>query len=327
MDTLKGADRIKCVDLRNTLGISAATMHNDIKKLGFSGSGRVITGGQARKILEKRGYRYPEEAFVISFLICKGGTAKSSSAFFVGQRLASYGAKVLLVDSDPQGNLTAAFKLDQYGISLTPESPVLADVLDKKISVCISDAIISVTENLFLLPSTPVNSKTDSVIRQNYKNPAIPLKKSLDIVKNNFDYIIIDCAPALNITNTAAIGASKLVILPVDPCLFSENGLQQTLDEISDIRDECQIKNDILTRIFLTKYDERQILSVTFLAELMNSRPNMMFKSLVRTSSDIRNVISTGTDLFTLTKSRARKDYDDLSREIMGLDSFLQKKQ
>ena len=107
---IRGNDQIKVVDLRNILKISSGTMSKLMKKKGYSG--RVVNGAQARDILTSRGVSCQAKQKVISFLICKGGTAKTTSAKFISERVAAYGNKVLLIDADPQGNLTKAFNLE-----------------------------------------------------------------------------------------------------------------------------------------------------------------------------------------------------------------------
>jgi chromosome partitioning protein len=313
---LRGKDLIKVVDLRNVLGLSPSGMSKIMKSKGFQG--RKIEGAQARDILESRGFKYPISTKVISFMICKGGTAKTTSTRFVAQRLAAYGNKVLVIDTDPQGNLTKSFKLEEYGLKLTPNDPVLVDILDKNTNVDIQDTIIPLTTNIDLLPSTPINSRCDNVIRDTYKNPASPLRRILKSV-TGYDYILIDCGPSLSITNTAVIGASDVLIMPIDPDEFSLIGVGQTLDEVEDIKNECHIEQEISIKLFLTKYDDREYLSNEMLIKIREMFPNQIFNTHVRKSADLKNCIYEDVDLFDINRSRAKDDYDELTREIMEI--------
>ncbi len=319
MDPIRGLDSIKVVDLRHALGISPAAMTTIMKKKGFAG--RSLNADQARSIMESRGITYPsQKPIIITFIVSKGGTAKTTSTRFLGIRLAAYGCKVLLVDMDPQGNLTKSFKLDKYGLKLTPEDPVIADILErnKNPDLQARDAIIQLTPCLHLLPSTPINSRCDNVIRDNYKNPGTPLRPILTSL-TEYDYILNDCGPSLSITNTSAIGAADRIILPVDPDDFSMMGIEDTLKEIKQIRKECNLHHDVDIRIFLTKYDEREYLSVKLLADVKGKYTEHALRTHIRRSSDLKNTIHDDTDLYNLPKSRAKEDYDELAREIMGI--------
>lgn len=336
---IRGEDVIKCADLRKTLNISSSLMSNIMKKHHLKG--RTINGAQARQILLDRGYQFSREAKVAAYWISKGGTAKSTSCRFTAQRLAEYGFKVCIIDTDPQWNLTLSFHLSDYGVKLTPEDPVISDVLDKSENISIEDTIINITPNLDLVPSTPVNSKCDNVIRQYYKNPANPLKDAIKSIRKKYDYILFDCGPTISITNTAVIGASDYILLPVDPCEFSIAGIEQSFHEIDAIVKECNIKQNIVKKIFLTKYDEREYLSVSILSDLhekydpknlgkkksdnLHFDDKILFDNHIRKSTDLKNCISEDKNLFSIAKSRAAKDYDGLVIELAGLDSIAKK--
>jgi chromosome partitioning protein len=330
METLRPAFTLKSSDFRKALDISAPTMNDIFKKAGISlepdngkrAGAKNIKPYQVRKILEMRGYQYPQKTQVIAFMICKGGTGKTTSSFFVSQRLASYGAKVLVIDADPQGNLTSAFSLQNYGIELSTETPVLVDVLNDEVKI--EQALLPVTDFLHLLPSTPMNSTLDGRIREKYKNPSLALKSKLQPIAAKYDYILIDCAPALNLTNTAIVSASNIVVLPVNPDNFSMMGLQQTLEEVKTIEDDFNISID--TKVILTRFDAREFTSLRYLAEITDAYKDYLFETVIKTSADVKNVITKHDDLFSYSSSSAKEDYDSLTKEIMGLQNGLRRK-
>lgn len=227
-----------------------------------------------------------------------------------------------MIDADPQGNLTAAFALEQYGFELNEETPVLVDVFTGESEL--KDVIVNVTPSLHLVPSTPMNSTLDSRIRENFKNPSLALKNKLKPLLSSYDYILIDCAPALNLTNTAMVSASDLVILPVNPDNFSQIGLNQTLDEIETIERDFSL--DVETKIIFTRFDAREFTSLRYLSEIASNRKEQMYETVIKTSADVKNVITKQEDLFTYSKSSAKADYDNLTKEIMGLKKGLRKK-
>jgi chromosome partitioning protein len=329
METIRDSFTLRSVDLRNALGISPSTFMELTRKFGISpepdtvGRGIVkpISPVDVRRVFESRGFKYPSPACVISFMICKGGVGKTTSTYFTAQRLSSYGAKVLVIDADSQGNLTSAFNLEQYGVEMDEETPVLLDVLTG--STSIDEAIIAVTPNLHLVPSTPLNAMLDGKIRDNFKNPSLPIKKAITPLLDRYDYILFDCAPALNLTNTAVVCASNKVILPVSPDKFSQLGLEQTLSELSTIEADFGLQID--KKIIFTKYDGREFTSLKYLTDIADKYNDIRFNTAIRTSADVKNAITKKEDLFTYKKSSAKEDYDAFVQELMGLNKIIKK--
>jgi len=256
-------------------------------------------------------------------MMCKGGVGKTTSSYFLGQRLSSYGAKVLLIDSDSQGNLTSVFDLDSYeSTDFDDESFVLVDVIEGNADI--DEVIWAITPNLHLIPSSPVNARLEGVIREKAKNPSKPISRILNKLKDKYNYIIIDCAPALNLTNTATICASDLVLLPVAPDKFSKFGVQQTLKEIETIESDFNLEVD--KKIVFTRFDGREFTSMSYLSEIANEYESKMYSTMIRTSADCKNSITKKEDLFSYSKSNAKEDYDELTREIIGLKNNPKKK-
>lgn len=330
MESLREAFTVRSVDIRSTLGIAPATLSEIFKKTGIEslpengqkpvgrGASKQVSPQDVRKIFEARGYRYPETARVIAFMMCKGGVGKTTSTFFLAQRLSAYGAQVLAIDADSQGNLTSAFNLEQYGCEIDVETPILVDVITSACSI--DEAIIAVTPTLHLIPSNPLNSNMEGKVRELYKNPSLPIKRALTPLLSRYDYILIDCAPALNLTNTAIVSAAHTVVLPVAPDRFSQLGLDQTLTEISQIEQDFSVS--IEKKLIFTKYDAREFTSLKYLAEIAERHSDKRFTTAIRTCADVKNAITKKEDLFRLKKSNAKEDYDNFALELMGLDKF-----
>lgn len=328
MDSLRDYLSVKSVDMRSTLCIAPSTFTELIKKIEIDsenkgkGMTKDILASDVRRILESKGYSYSSSTKILAFSICKGGVGKSTSSLYISQRLSAYGAKVLVIDSDPQGNLTAAFNLESYDFSIDEETPVLIDLVTGDASL--EETIVKFTPNLHIIPSTPLNSTLDSKIRDKFKNPSVPIAKILRPILGAYDYIIIDCAPTLNLVNTSIACASDLVILPVAPDKFSNIGLNQTLSELDTIERDFNIT--IKRKIVFTKFDAREHTSIKYLGDIAKEQSSIMFKTMIRTASDVKNAITKKEYLFDYKKSNAREDYDNLAREIMGLDKFFSRK-
>jgi chromosome partitioning protein len=299
-------------------------MHELLRKAGIigipsqvgSGAGKKIPSSDVRKVLTLRGFEFPRIAQIISFMMCKGGVGKSTSVFFLGQRIAAYGFKVLLVDADPQGNLTSAFGLD-----VDEDTPVLADILEGGCTT--NNAIIHLSDFISLIPSTPMNANVESRIREKFKNPSLPFKRTVDPLRSDYDFILVDCAPALNLTNAAIVSGSDLIIMPVNPDKFSKIGLNQTLGEIKTIGEDFKVSPNV--RIVFTRFDAREYTSLKYLSEVAEEHKDLMFQTTIRTASDLKNAISKKEDLFSLGKSNAKEDYDSLAQEILGIQSVAKK--
>lgn len=294
---------------------------HDFKELQALGGARVevesdeksVTSQTSRREIERLGGRFPLQGSVFSVLMCKGGVGKTTTVYFTAQRLAAYGARVLLIDADPQSNLTEAWDLEKRGFEIDEETPVLLDIVEKR---CVAEeAIIEIEPNLHLIPSTPMNSNLDAKIRDLYKNPSIAFKRWVDLLKPNYDFIIFDCAPALNLTNTAVIAASDSVILPVSPDRFSQMGLKLTMSEIQQIEEDFQI--NLRKRILVTRFDSREYTSQRYLAELHKSFATQMMPIMIRASTEVKNAVARGDNLFS-SSSRAGADYDQLSKYLMA---------
>ncbi len=281
-------------------------------------SGRLVTQQASRKEIERCGGRFPLHGRIIAFLMCKGGVGKTTSAFFTARRLFSYGAKVLVVDADPQSNLTEAFDLEKHGISIDEETPVLLDVLEKR--CVLEEAIIQVEPGLALLPSTPMNSNLDAKIRDTYKNPSIALRRFLEPLKRSYDFIIVDCAPALNLTNTAVVCAAETVLMPVTPDRFAKMGLGLSIKELQQIEEDFQIL--LKKQILLTRYDSREYTSQRYLEEIKTTFKDLksgisIVPVVIRSSAEVKNAVARGEDLFQ-GGSRAGHDYDALAKYFLA---------
>jgi chromosome partitioning protein len=328
---LQGPSLIKSVDVRSLLQVAPPTLselykkmeirHVDSEKQPKRGAAKHIYASDARRIFEARGFQYPSKATVLSFMMCKGGVGKTTSTLFLAQRMAAYGARVLAIDGDPQGNLTSAFDLERQGFEVDANTPILIDVITNECSM--QEAIVELTPTLHVLPSTPVNSNLEGRIREHFKNPSLPiLKRVTKPVAKSYDYILIDCAPALNLTNSSIIYASGTVVLPVAPDKFSQLGLEQTLNEIKQI--ENDFETSIKTRIVFTKFDGREFTSLKYLSDIATKyEAHLRYDTAIRTCADVKNVITRHEDLFALRRSNAREDYDGLAREIMGLTTLV----
>lgn len=299
--------------LAKTLGKTHQSIHkfcneNNIEIL--PGKNRSFLSPQSlRQYFEKLGNTYPKQ--IISFQACKGGVGKTSLCFNIAARAAQYGAKVLAVDMDMQGHLTMAM----LGINDT-NLPVWYDILK---GTPIEQTIQKIHPNLHLVPSQLDNSYLDKIISQSSKVVYTAyVYDHLQKIRNNYDLILIDCSPALSHINTAIAIASDKILIPVNPDLFSFDGLEKTLAELTDIQNGFH--KDLDVNIILNRFDSREKNSLNVIADLKNKYGALLCPNVVVVSSEIKNSIARHELLFNLKKRpQVADDIDAIVKDLLDL--------
>jgi chromosome partitioning protein len=316
---------LNAFDLADIFGVSVQSVYQKLKKdsLGYKHlqKGYLIPSPDVRKIFESKGIQYHHK--VISFQCCKGGVGKTSLAYSLGIRANMYGAKVLLVDLDMQGHLTLGFTNDGNAKSLvTEEVPVWANLIRGDVQ-SVKDIIKPITNTLHIIPSNLNNSVLENLIVQNIRRMPLSkvVKSYLSEVENDYDYIIIDCAPGFSAINTGAMYASNLIIIPAAPDRYGVDGVSKTVSELIELRKGMDLNFDI--KILLNRYDARKRLSVEQLVKLQAQYPNFMLTCYIRENSEIPNATNLGVSVFDMPKKKtpSKEDLDVLTREIMGIRS------
>jgi len=295
------------------LGVSLPAIHKKLKTLNLSYKkikNKVYFGHEtARKL-----FNIPFKKKIIAIQIVKGGTGKTSITQSVAIRASLYGARVLCLDLDQQGNLTQSFSIQSENL------PIMIDVL--KDSMPIEDAIIPIIPGVDLLPSRIENAVLDSYLMLNryplnnvYKDKLVPLKEK-------YDLILIDCPPALGSSVTAAALSSDLVIAPLTPENFCFSGLKITHNELLNIMENFHV--EIPFRLLLNKFDGRTSLSGEVL-ETLTKHPiygELRYKRPIRISQDFPNIVTKGGSIFdNLKATTSKEDIDLLTREILQLQN------
>ena len=198
--------------------------------------------------------------YTISLLNMKGGVGKTTTSVNLATGIAMQGHSTLLVDLDPQSNTTSMF---------LNEDPEIAAHNLLKGEVPTTDAILSVGEKLWLIPSELSLANTETELRVQTNAPQHNrLQKALSQVKDRFQYCIVDCPPILNLLTLNAIITSDLIIVPIKPDRFALRGYGVTMQNISQIREHWELSLDVkvLFTIVNRNNEERDI--ITHLREL-----------------------------------------------------------
>lgn len=195
----------------------------------------------------------------IAFANQKGGVAKTTSVASVGAALLESGQRVLLVDMDPQGSLTFSLGIDPEDLHVA-----IAEVLLGKNPV--TEAIVVTDEGLHLVPSTmSLAAAEENLVSMTGREQR--LRVSLANVADEYDWILIDCPPALGVLTVGALSAADEVIIPLQAETLSHRGVGQLLDTIHDVRQF--INPDLVIRgVLATMYDGRTSHARTVLAAI-----------------------------------------------------------
>jgi len=241
----------------------------------------------------------------------KGGVGKTTTSVNLAAGLAYLGKKVLLIDFDPQGNATqgigaarSTFKLSAYDLLLS----------DKKAS----DVILILQQPpLSLVPSTIDLAGADLEMVEYKQGKERLLKNKIDPIKENYDFIIIDCPPSLGLLNTNALTAADSVIIPVQCEYYALEGLTQLL---STIRLVQRLFNPqlIIEGVLLTMYDVRTRLSIEVSQEVRKYFKERVYKSTVPRNIKLSEAPSRGQSIFEYdVRSEGAKAYASLAKEVL----------
>ena len=190
---------------------------------------------------------------IISFSNQKGGVGKTTTAINLAAYVAKTGKHVLLVDFDPQGNATSGYGIEKNQLATTCYDVLMGDATAK-------EAILpTLVPNLSILPSNIdlAAAETDLV---NMPSRESALKRALASVKENYDYVFIDCPPSLGLLTLNALVCSDSVIIPIQSEFFALEGLSQLMNTIKIVRQRLNA-NLTINGVILTMYDTRTIMS------------------------------------------------------------------
>lgn len=249
----------------------------------------------------------------------KGGVGKTTTTVNLGAALANQGKKVLLVDIDPQSNLTTHLGLSHSSEEDSSDdarepSPSIYEVL--KGQNTISEAIIDRSENLDVVPSSLYLSAADLELGGMVGRELI-LKKALKNVENQYDVILVDCPPALGLLSLNALAAAKQVIIPVQSEYLALHGVRQLLDTIDQVR---QIYNQNLKvgGVLICLHDNRKRLARAVADTIHSYFGGLVFEQVIRSNVSLAEAPASGFTIFEhAPSSPGAEDYMNLSLEVL----------
>lgn len=239
----------------------------------------------------------------------KGGVGKTTTAVNLSTILAKKGRKVLLIDTDPQGNATSGLGIDKK----TELSIYDVLVNDIEIKDTLKDSAI---KNLKVCPSNinlaGAEVELVSIISREHR-----LKQKLDEIKDEFDYILIDCPPSLGLITLNAFTASDSVLIPVQCEYYALEGLGQLINTINLVKKHLNKELEIEGAI-LTMYDGRTNLSNQVVKEVKKYFNDKVYKTLIPRNVKLSEAPSYGMPITVYdSRSKGAKCYEKLGKEFI----------
>lgn len=240
----------------------------------------------------------------------KGGVGKTTTSINLAAALAVFEFKTLLIDADPQANSTSGIGVDPKSIESSIYECIVNDLDPHK-------AIVKTgTPNLDLLPAhiDLVGAEIEMI---NLHEREYKMKKVLDSVKNNYDFILIDCSPSLGLITINALTAADSVIIPVQCEYFALEGLGKLLNTIKIVQSRLNINLQI-EGILLTMYDVRLRLSNQVVEEVKTHFQDLVFDTIIQRNTRLSEAPSFGLSVIMHDiSSKGAINYLNLAREVV----------
>lgn len=247
---------------------------------------------------------------IISLSNHKGGVGKSCSTANIGAFLHKSKKKVLLIDLDPQANLSLGFGIKNAEMGIY-------EVLMGK--CLIKETIVSVKENFDLVPSHLGLCGAEIELSSESGREFI-LRDVLSAIKGKYDYILIDCPPSLGLLTLNALTCSDEVLIPLQAQYLAMQGVSKLAEVIQKIQTRLNPRLNILG-IFLTQYDNRKILNRDVAKTVENNFKVKVFKAKIRNNIALAEAPYHGKDIFDYApESIGAQDYVTLTKEILAKD-------
>lgn len=247
---------------------------------------------------------------IIAIANQKGGVGKTTTAVNVAAYLGHYGFKTLLVDVDPQCNSTSGLGINSSEINLSIYNIIISDEDPKRV------ILQTQFDNLYIIPSSinlaGAEVELVSSLRREYK-----LKSAVDKIADDYDFVIIDCPPALGLLTINALTAANEVIIPIQCEYYALEGLGQLINTIDLVKQNLNEKL-VITGAVMTMYDPRIKLAEQVIEEVKNYFSKKVYETIIPRNVRLSEAPSYGKPIIVYDpQCKGATAYKNLAKEVI----------
>ncbi len=240
----------------------------------------------------------------------KGGVAKTTTTVNLGACLAHMGKKVLLVDLDPQGNMSSWLGLDIHNLERSMYNVFLEEVYFEEVltKTCV--------ENLTIAPSNVALAGVERILAHE-KGRDLILRKRIASVANNYDYIMLDCPPSLGLITINALTYVKEIFIPIETKVLALNGLVTLMNTVQVVKERLNHSLDV-TGIIACRFDGRTNLSNEVFNKIKERFKDKVFDTIIKENTRLAECPISGKPITLYAPdSTGAIDYTNLAKEVV----------
>lgn len=250
---------------------------------------------------------------IIAIANQKGGVGKTTTSVNLGAGMATLGKRVLLVDIDPQGNTTSG-----VGVNKADVGNCIYDILINEVNP-LETILETQIEGLHIIPATIQLAGAEIELVSTISRE-LKLKKALNAVKHNYDYIIIDCPPSLGILTINSLTAADSVIIPIQCEYYALEGLSQLLNTVRLVQKNLNPHLKI-EGVLLTMLDARTNLGIQVIEEVKKYFQEKVYRTIIPRNVRLSEAPSHGQSIITYdSRSKGAEVYLELAKEVISYE-------